>query len=180
MSSVHGDDSYEEFEVIDEPGQCDCRPSKSIMVKIQHVSDIVFGVQEKLKDCEFKSLLDGTSDIYKECSKVQHNHNRELYYEHNYAKSASELAVRMAIALVLRDEDNWQLLTIRNVKDRVAKECGNHVHFSVLDQTDFKILMRSEIAKLRQTQREKNKRKRSGGRADAREYELFPIRRGNA
>lgn len=178
-------EELEEFEIADEDSQCDCRPGKMIVKKIQNVSDIVFGVQEKLKDCEFKSLLDATAGVYQECSKAQHIHNQELFYEHKYAKSASELAVRMAIALVLRDEDDWQLLTIRTVKTRVAQMCGDNVHFSVIDQADFKVLMKTEIAKLRASQREKKKRKRSDGKTGGNVlgseegYALFPIRRGS-
>lgn len=133
---------------------------------------MLFEVQEKLTDQEYKDLVDTLALVHKEAVLAKKVHEAQLRAGREMLTRMSKNSLRMMVGLVLRDErDNWDRLTPSVLRRMVQERFPDCVPSAEIMYADFRKLFNAEVESITQQSWKAVAEEERG------EQYLFPIRR---
>lgn len=148
----------------------------TLLPKLQKLGDCVMDAQDRLRDGDFKLIMEATKGIFDACGAEKSRIENVIKQQKEVQSRLTYLVVENLVGIILRDEA-WNELTISELKRLIIERSNGMVVPTGVGDEVLKSMMKKHIQQVLQVkeERKKRKRKRAHAQDEQKEEYLFPI-----
>lgn len=152
---------------------CSCKLSDETMSAFRSMQDAVFDAQERMKDGDYKVIMESMKHVFDACMNDKHKFDYHRARHREARANLKFMVIEGVIGWIVRDEE-WEGMTMEWMRNKI-KEVSNARTIPMNDET-LKEVMKKHILQVKKRDRKRKRAEESTNREDE-EHTLFPILR---